>query len=156
MIYDAYAPVICVKCCSLCKRDKPLDDFHRQARSKDGRAAACKLCKKDTDAASHQRHRSARLAKRKVDRDAHVAWMISLKGECRCTDCRLVHPHWRMQWDHLPEYEKKFEIGEAYRIVAGPNRRQQILDEIEKCELVCANCHCDRTHGRRANVVYSV
>ena len=32
------------KACSLCKKARPLDDFHRDARSKDGRRSRCSSC----------------------------------------------------------------------------------------------------------------
>ncbi len=50
-----------------------------------------------------------------------------------------------MHWDHLPEHEKVSDIGRLAR----NHNRAQILAEIEKCELVCANCHAIRTSARR-------
>jgi hypothetical protein len=50
-----------------------------------------------------------------------------------------------MQWDHLPGAPK---VDEVSNLVRRGFRRQSILDEIAKCELVCANCHAVRTHDR--------
>jgi hypothetical protein len=49
-----------------------------------------------------------------------------------------------MQWDHLPGALKLGSISTDFR----GSSRQKILDEIAKCELVCANCHTIRTFGR--------
>ena len=49
-----------------------------------------------------------------------------------------------MQWDHLPGRPK---TGDLANLIRKHNKRR-ILDEIEKCELVCANCHAVRTLGR--------
>lgn len=49
-----------------------------------------------------------------------------------------------MQWDHPPGVEKLAHVAELYR-----GRRDRVLTEIAKCELVCANCHAVRTHERR-------
>jgi hypothetical protein len=38
-----------MKRCSLCKTEKPISSFHRWSRSKDGRRAQCKACKKMMD-----------------------------------------------------------------------------------------------------------
>lgn len=39
-----------MKRCSRCKAEKPLDDFHRQASSRDGHQAECKACKHERKA----------------------------------------------------------------------------------------------------------
>jgi hypothetical protein len=49
-----------------------------------------------------------------------------------------------MQWDHLPGFPKLGNISTDFRW----RSRQEILDEIAKCELVCANCHAIRTYER--------
>jgi len=46
-----------------------------------------------------------------------------------------------MHWDHLPEFDK---IGEISSMVAS-RKREVIMEELKKCELVCANCHVLRT-----------
>ena len=48
-----------------------------------------------------------------------------------------------MQWDHLPGEVK---LG-AVSSLRGRSKKE-ILDEIAKCELVCANCHAIRTFQR--------
>jgi hypothetical protein len=53
-----------------------------------------------------------------------------------------------MEWDHLPGTEKLFALADVRRSSHG---RKRILAEVAKCELVCANCHRERTFGRRAN-----
>jgi len=50
-----------------------------------------------------------------------------------------------MQWDHLPGTAKKREVS---NMVLRGFRRRTILEEIAKCELVCANCHAVRTFNR--------
>lgn len=62
-----------------------------------------------------------------------------------CIDCGVKYPYWVMQFDHI-KGEKKFDLGHAADRagIAG------LKAEIEKCEVVCANCHAERTHKRRA------
>jgi hypothetical protein len=60
-----------------------------------------------------------------------------------CADCGgHFHPYC-MDFDHLRD--KKFTIGYA---VVSSRRWSEILEEIEKCEIVCANCHRLRTFMR--------
>jgi len=49
-----------------------------------------------------------------------------------------------MHWDHLPEYQKLGSISE----MVGNRPRTLVLEELKKCELVCANCHVLRTISR--------
>lgn len=51
-----------------------------------------------------------------------------------------MFPPAAMQWDHLPG---KIKLGDVSALHG--RTRQEILAEIEKCELVCANCHTLRT-----------
>jgi len=67
--------------------------------------------------------------------------MDSLKKGIPCMDCGETFPTYVMQWDHLPGHVKVDEIGS----MVGSRSRDFILAEIEKCELVCANCHVMRT-----------
>ena len=70
--------------------------------------------------------------------------MRSLKEGIPCADCGRVFPHQVMQWDHKPGFEKLGDISEDF---AG-RTRDEVLAEIAKCDLVCANCHAIRTFSR--------
>lgn len=61
-----------------------------------------------------------------------------------CADCGVKYPYYIMEFDHRPEEIKKFGVNK------GPGRHgtQKILDEIAKCDVVCANCHRKRSHQR--------
>ena len=75
-----------------------------------------------------------------------VTWNRELKSRTPCADCGgRFHPD-AMTWDHLPGHEKLSDIS---TLIRRRFRRKVILDEIEKCELVCANCHAVRTYERR-------
>ena len=61
-----------------------------------------------------------------------------------CMDCGVVYPPYVMDFDHLPENEKSFTIGSYL------NRDlDKLMDEIEKCDVVCSNCHRIRTYSRK-------
>ena len=49
-----------------------------------------------------------------------------------------------MQWDHKPGFEKLGDISADF----WDKSRQEVLDEIAKCDLVCTNCHTIRTFER--------
>lgn len=60
-----------------------------------------------------------------------------------CMDCGNSFPPECMDFDHV-EGKKTASIGRLIMNVSW----QEILDEIAKCELVCANCHRIRTKAR--------
>lgn len=64
----------------------------------------------------------------------------SYKRDKPCTDCGQVFPPCVMDFDHV-RGTKKFNVGLAKNLT-------QLAQEIEKCELVCANCHRIRTFTR--------
>lgn len=60
-----------------------------------------------------------------------------------CTDCGGSFPYYVMDFDH--KENKKFKISGF-----GSRGLETVKKEIAKCDLVCANCHRQRTHeGRR-------
>lgn len=66
-----------------------------------------------------------------------------------CTDCGLRYPYYVMQFDHLGD-----KIANINSMVA-EGRKKALLIEIAKCEVVCANCHAERTHSRSVITVSS-
>ena len=62
-----------------------------------------------------------------------------------CTDCRQPFPYYILDFDHRPGVDKRFEIAKVKR---GNYKWETILQEIAKCDLVCANCHRRRTWQR--------
>jgi hypothetical protein len=64
-------------------------------------------------------------------------WLINYKKTLKCVRCEESHPA-TLTFHHRDDSEKSFEIGNALKLGVGLNR---LLAEIEKCEVLCANCH---------------
>jgi hypothetical protein len=64
-----------------------------------------------------------------------------------CVDCRRRFPPYIMDFDHREGEQKLFNISnfQHYGWVTAP----VLLAEIAKCDLICSNCHRERTHQRR-------
>jgi hypothetical protein len=60
-----------------------------------------------------------------------------------CTDCGKRYPPVCMDFDHLPQFKKEFNISQS-----GAYKLEAISAEISKCEVVCSNCHRLRTQKR--------
>jgi hypothetical protein len=61
-----------------------------------------------------------------------------------CADCGGEFPYYVMDLDHRAD-DKKIEVAQIVALNWGKDR---LLAEIEKCDVVCANCHRVRTHER--------
>ena len=128
--------------CAMCGLWKPSSDFHN---SRTGQFSYCRECRREYDRRYyHERGKAARrVRQRRRILEARV-WMAALKNGVPCTDCGQVFPVWVMHWDHLPGYAKVGNISE----MVGSRSRRITMAELEKCELVCANCHVMRTISR--------
>jgi hypothetical protein len=60
-----------------------------------------------------------------------------------CMDCGIEYPPYVMDFDHRDRSTKKFNIA-----VAADNNVSwdNLKTEIAKCDLVCSNCHRERTN----------
>lgn len=130
MLMDAVPKIVShtQKVCSKCGQEKPLDDFSRAKNRPEGRHDWCKGCLYPTLKKSYHDRRN----------------VVALAKDCPCADCGRTFPSWVMQFDHLRD--KSFRLGTVQRGI------ESIRKEIEKCEVVCANCHAHRTYCRMKGI----
>jgi hypothetical protein len=88
-------------------------------------------------------HREERLLHARGQRTRRRELIAKYK-DVPCTDCGQKFPPCAMDFNHV-NGDKKFSI--ANKSMTGI---EQIRKEMEKCEVVCANCHRVRT-WKRAN-----
>ena len=125
--------------CARCLEWKTRDQFHD---SHTGQFSYCRECRNAYDRAYYGgRGRLARRARQRARVDEARAWMASVKSGVPCADCGESFPVYVMHWDHLPGFEK---VGDVSAMVES-RTRAAVLEELKKCELVCANCHVLRT-----------
>lgn len=65
-----------------------------------------------------------------------------------CMDCGGVFPPCCMDFDHR---DRSTKIDIVSKVVSFPGGFDALLAEIDKCDLVCANCHRIRTFERNHN-----
>lgn len=112
--------------CKYCDKDKPEDDFSiaRRINGKIYRRLKCSECK---------------VKRQKQRRHEIAAWLSTFKAERGCVLCGIKDPR-VLQFDHLGK--KEFNIAEVVSRGMGKSR---ILQEIIKCQVLCANCHAIKT-----------
>src|SRR5881409_2593894 len=62
-----------------------------------------------------------------------------------CNDCGETFAPYVMQFDHRDPSTKKFWLTSSRAIL---KNRQELIAEVEKCDIVCANCHAIRTYAQ--------
>jgi hypothetical protein len=88
-------------------------------------------------------HRQAELDRVKKRQAATLAWLRDVRRR-PCDDCGNSFPPYVMDFDHRDPCKKLFAIttGSAHL-----KSRDKLIAEIEKCDIVCANCHALRTYA---------
>ena len=132
-----------MKHCNGCNKDKSLDDFPRKGK---GHQSKCFICRRQINKEWYENNKEATLERNRKTKARLWQWYRELKDNKPCADCGNLYRWYQMQWDHLPEYSKRENIG---ALLNQTWSKTVVLEEIEKCELVCALCHCERTYQRR-------
>ena len=144
------------KICTLCQLIKNIDDFDFKSKKKSIRHSACKDCRKSYNKQHYKDNKNLYLEKakqnNKVYKKRNYDFLIEFKKDKPCMDCGQLFPHYVMDFDHLPSEVKKDNIAKIKNSSLSVSILQK---EIEKCELICSNCHRIRTWNRYHNIAVS-
>lgn len=130
------------KTCSQCNEMKSLDDFGKSTRSPDGHRPECRLCRrKDAklyyENLSEEKRSSRQLAEEKRRNECRT--VVLERFEEGCSDCGQKDIR-VLEFDHV-KGNKEANMSTLIRNGTITSLRK----EIEKCDVVCANCHRIRT-----------
>jgi hypothetical protein len=70
-------------------------------------------------------------------RQKRAVWFVALKSEMKCEICGESHPAC-IDFHHKDKDEKFMEVSD---MVGAAYSESRILQEIEKCNIWCSNCH---------------
>lgn len=88
-------------------------------------------------------------AKNRILHRTKITSIIQSVKSRPCVDCENSYPPYVMDLDHVRGV-KSFNISRAARLGVSINT---LLTEIEKCEVVCSNCHRLRTHSPSGTLI---
>src|SRR6266849_507145 len=125
------------------KNPQKLEEYKARRKSvhleRDRLAGRRRAAERRKDSKVHAREHVYGLA-----RYARARALVTKATNRPCLDCGGIFHFSAMDFDHV-RGKKLFTIG------AGIVRAlKKVMDEIAKCDLVCANCHRVRTYKRRA------
>jgi hypothetical protein len=129
-----------MKICSRCGIEKELGEFGKAKACPSGYLAMCRVCRR----ASRRMSKADKATQKRQDTKLRARGVFFIDGykSNPCMDCGNSFPTECMDFDHVR--------GEKLAAIATMPRRnpEKIWIEIQKCELVCSNCHRIRTHKR--------
>ncbi len=132
-----------MKRCSACGFEKdPKKEFTKNRSKPDGLNPTCKECHRKRVNRHYLNNKAYYVGKAKGVKQGLKDLMNNLKKE-PCKDCGLNFNSWQMDFDHT---DPSVKMGNVSRFINVS--RKALLEEIHKCDLVCANCHRNRTHFR--------
>jgi hypothetical protein len=104
--------------------------------------------KQRESARKHYARNSEAIQKRTVKNNRLIRlrnkiYIDGVKGTNPCADCGVSYPPYIMQFDHIVDGKR----GNVADMARSGFSIENLKAEIAKCELVCANCHAERTHG---------
>ena len=137
-----------IKICSACLLQKGKDEFNRKG---DKLQSKCKECQRAYHRLYYQRNKARFIAKnrRNKNRQRKRLRTILLGVKQRpCQDCGETFHPWVMELDHRDGTIKRAAVA---NLVSKGCTDARLLEEIEKCDVVCANCHRMRTYRRSRN-----
>ena len=131
-----------MKVCHHCKRDLPLTEFNRRLKSKDGLQGTCRECNRATSAKHYAGNKDSIIAANRVRKKKYRAacheYISQYLIDSGCEICGYNEHPAALEFDHLDRLDKVANIS---LLVASQAAWERILVEIQKCRVLCANCH---------------
>jgi hypothetical protein len=131
-----------MKRCGRCGELKSVEDFAWRRKAQGQRQTYCRRCQaaynRDHYLANKRLYVDRARARKDALRVERTAFLLDYFSSHPCVDCG-EHDPLVLEFDH--QGGKLFDIGTALPC----NSWGSILAEIDKCEVVCANCHRRRT-----------
>lgn len=129
------------KVCCRCNEEKLQSAFRKDKTKKDGYQYYCKVCARESGSKLYKEkyataHRLGMKARHAVVRNIVQEYKQTHPCICCAEDDPIC-----LEFHHLNEDDKEFTI-------SGNHNRalKKILEEIEKCVVLCSNCH-RKVHG---------
>ena len=126
-----------MKVCPKCGVEKELSEFSLNRSRRDGHSSLCKCCHRVIRKRHYENNKQAEIARTSANRKKIKRLVDEYKSTLSCVVCGENHPA-VLQFHHLDPKEKDFDICYATHSGVG---FEKIQAEIDKCVVLCANCH---------------
>lgn len=137
-------PIFIMKICFKCNLEKEFKEFSFRNKRKGTYHSYCKTCHRSIRNKFYKdnSHERERIAKAKIDKtNISKEYIKNLKINAVCHKCGYNKPS-GLQFHHL----KDKEINICNAVINGWTLTS-IQKEIDKCEIICSNCHMEEHFG---------
>lgn len=121
-----------MKVCSCCKENKDVDKFAKKGA---GLQPICKVCRSVWFKQHYESNKRYYLDRNKTARKSNLAWLKEYKSKLFCTKCGESDPAC-LDFHHIDPTLKDSVVS-----VAAKKSRGSLMAELDKCEVLCSNCH---------------
>ena len=132
------------KWCNGCKNQLPLTNFNK--KSKNRYQSYCKECNKIRSkkyyADNRQKHKQDTMIRKKIMMKKIRDFIWEIQKNAVCCICGETNPL-TFDFDHLIRKTKLGVVGLMYQ---RGNSIKKLKEEIDKCQILCSNCHRIKTH----------
>lgn len=112
------------KICTKCGKELPIEDFYWRDKARGRRRSECKQCHNNYVKKQYQKNKD---------------YLNQIKSSKKCMKCGEERP-WCLDFHHINSDEKEENLS---RMTNHQRKKEDIDKEVEKCVVLCANCHRD-------------
>ena len=133
-----------LKRCVICKQEKDLTEFNKHKERKDGLQCHCKECNRVRSKAYYQRnlisHRKEIKRRKKIHFTKIHLFICDYLSTHPCVICKETNIV-KLEFDHLRD-----KTSNLCDLINYDVSQKVLEEEIKKCQVLCANCHKEKTH----------
>lgn len=133
------------KTCSTCKEILPISEFSKKHDTRDGYSYRCRKCRSKQWKSSYYKHQEYYQEKRRNQTATIRKWLQEYKKTLKCSRCEESESCC-LDFHHQGKKEKLISQTNSFSCV------RLLKEEIDKCEVLCANCH-RKEHFKHREVV---
>lgn len=129
------------KKCNICQEVKAISEYHPNKDCSQGVVGTCKICYKVRITKWYSDNRRRRQDYANQKNRSRKKEVVDYFGD-KCHDCEQTYPQYVYQFHHLDPTQKDVNPSKALTMLP-----EKMWAELNKCVMLCANCHMIRHHG---------
>lgn len=130
-----------MKTCSQCKEKKPIEEFAKKGTRTQ---SFCKSCQASYRKKHYEQNKAYYIEKAKKWKAEFNKWFDSIKIGLSCELCGEDR-HWVLDFHHNDPSKKESSVAKLKERC----NKKKVLEEIERCTVLCSNCHRDLHYQER-------
>jgi len=128
-----------MKVCSRCKQEKSLSEFNKNKSKNDGYQYYCKVCQAISTKKHYEDNKEKYVESSRRSQKKLSLWFADYKKTLKCSNCGEDR-YYCLDFHHLDPTKK---VKGVSKMVADGMNKEKIIIEIDKCVVLCKNCHSE-------------